>query len=216
MNYMKRILFITLALVITLAGWCNQTTEGTEFYAAFVNNRNSESPQLRLHIIGINSATVTISNDLMGWSTSVDVLQGGTQEVSVPAAYCYQSESGKSSRSLHITATAPVSVYASNTTDLSGDATLLIPVSGLGTDYMAQTTVSQAMFPAYITAVATQDNNGPRSISATFHIIAAFSAIFVPTTVNLSFAIFVTPHGRMYNYSIYILPQIVQNVNKII
>ena len=164
-NYMKRILLISLLCLLAIVGYCNQTTQGTQFYVTFVNNRNTnlgltDDPELSLtlHIIGTNSATVTVSNPQTGWSTSASVLQGGTTKIVIPAQQGYAAKAGKDNKGLYISATSPISVYASNSAGTSLDATLLLPVGGLGTDYMAQTAVSQESYPAFVTAVATADN----------------------------------------------------------
>jgi hypothetical protein len=65
--------------------------------------------------------------------------------------------SGTSNKSLRIQSTAPVSVYALNYSENTTDATHVLPVNNLGTDYYHFSYFQRLSYPDGYTVVATED-----------------------------------------------------------
>ncbi|GHT17156.1 hypothetical protein FACS189429_0630 [Bacteroidia bacterium] len=123
-------------------------TKGTDFWTTFGQN-NEEPAGSVLMVLKIATETAT--------SITLTFTEGGTYTFSaaantvstidlsnVPtlgdkrnAVYAGVSAAGTtvSNKSLHITSTKPVSIYAFNTKSATTDATLLLPVAAWGTDY---------------------------------------------------------------------------------
>ena len=158
---MKRLLFIVY-VVLCAQFILAQTTEGTEFWLTFMNNENTpegdEGLVLKLIASSRQDATITVSNPQTGYTDAFDVKANSVAEFIVPHEQGYTFDIiAKTKRGLRITATAPVSLYASNFQEHTYDATIVLPVTALGTDYIAQ--MYESNYGAKeIAVVATQDN----------------------------------------------------------
>jgi hypothetical protein len=147
-----------------------QSTEGTEFWATFLqaDHRDSDnkSISLSLTISARETSEVTIDNPYFPDKSVSVVIDGGTAEtktlpfkVTVNAnqatevqlytgtaqstntnnEFCYTRRAEVvDSTALHVTATKPVSLYASNYKPASFDAANILPVSALQKDYLIQ------------------------------------------------------------------------------
>jgi hypothetical protein len=117
------------------------STLGTDFYVAFGRNLTQYSGtyvyQIRIVATQAADITFTFNED----ATIVDTIHVNAGEVysynldATQRAKVYSSVTGTSYKSLRIESTTPVSVYALNQIRGSADATNLLPVNTLGTDY---------------------------------------------------------------------------------
>lgn len=158
---MKRWLFIVYVILCAQLVRA-QSTEGTEFWMTFMNNWNApvgdEGLVLKLIASSRQNATITVANPQTGYSNTFDVKANSIAEFIVPHEQGYTNDIlSKSRRGLRITATAPISLFASNFHEHTYDATIVLPVTALGTDYIAQ--MYESNYGAKeIAVVATQDN----------------------------------------------------------
>lgn len=147
-----------------------QSTEGTEFWATFLqaDHRDSDnkSISLSLTISASETSEVTIDNPYFpgksvsvaidggtassktlpftvtvnaNQATEVQLYTGTAQSTNTNNEFCYTRKAEVvDSTALHVTATKPVSLYASNYKPASFDAANILPVSALQKDYLIQ------------------------------------------------------------------------------
>ena len=140
---MKKLLFTLYLSCVCGILSATPTTEGTEFWTTFLKNHLNEdgSPTMKLTLIvsSRENATVTVLNPQTGWSQSVYVSANQIKELEVPHVQAYTNNVGRiEKRGLKITSTSPISLYASNYDDASYDASIVLPTTALGLDYILQ------------------------------------------------------------------------------
>ena len=139
------------------------STEGMDFWMAFADNYNTTFygsgtgvvPYFALNIASQLATTITISITANSHSYTYNLAAGVSRQIrldsmrndgSAPSTAIderlnvYLGSSGAaifgaSSRTLHITSSNPISVYAFNTQQYSTDATVVYPTAAWGTDY---------------------------------------------------------------------------------
>ncbi|MCL2311986.1 MAG: IgGFc-binding protein, partial [Firmicutes bacterium] len=116
-----------------------QNTEGTEFWLTFGKNLDRPPSGIQISIIcGEHPTTGTIYFTNLGTSVNFNI--------EARSAYFYKLNdaemeaalnmtTGITNYSVHITSNKPVTVYAMNRAIYSTDATNVLPVTALGTDY---------------------------------------------------------------------------------
>lgn len=161
---MRRILSIVLCLMLSLTAAFPASTQGTDFWLTFM--RNLRVGQCTLIASSASDATVTVSNPVTLWSTSFTVPAGQTATCQLPLEQCYLDNGGTiEPKGLHITSTAPIDLFAANVADYTYDATLVLPTSALGTNYIIQTYEDKSE-TAELAIVATMPNT---SVAITPH-----------------------------------------------
>ena len=157
---------ITITLLYLIVGTINlfatANTEGKAFYVTFPRNESEAegSPALTLALIvsATQTTTVTVLNPQTQWEESFQVEAGQVTHHPIPHEQCYTFAYGQvQKRGLYITATKPISLYASSFVEHSYDATIVLPVTALGNDYILQTYDDQNQ-PREATIVATDNN----------------------------------------------------------
>jgi len=117
------------------------TTQGTDFWLSFGLNGVSTANELNLQIrvaTGNVGATVKFTYTESGASNTVSIPAGTVYTYPLDATEkgrVYSNNTGKSDKSLHIESSVPVSAYALNQQVFTTDATNVLPVTGLGTEY---------------------------------------------------------------------------------
>jgi hypothetical protein len=151
---MKLYIFkLTFLLAIIMAGVVvqAQTTQGTDFYLSFGNNRAKSltdanvDVDLQIRVVATKATQVTYKFTHGGTQEIRNIAAGGVDTfVLSPTqmALVYQSKPIAaapgyviSDKSLYIHSTEPISIYALNQTVNWTDATNLFPVNVLGTEY---------------------------------------------------------------------------------
>ena len=158
---MKKLYFLLASLLLSVAAFPSQTTEGTEFWVTYMNNGASidESDGLALELIisSRNNTEIVVENPRTGWKVKSSVSANTVKKITVPCsegsifnpATIYDA-------GIRVTSTAPISLYASNYSRASYDATIVLPITGIGDDYIIQTYESGGLREFCI--VATEDN----------------------------------------------------------
>ena len=161
---MRRILFILHLLLLSslMACFGAQTTEGTEFWATFLNNENTPAGShiltLKLIASSRENSTVTVVNPQTGWQQSFLVSANKVAECIIPHGQCYTYSAGLiEKRGLKITSTTPISLYASNFREATYDASIILPTPALGKDYIIQVFENE-LFSKEFAIVATTNN----------------------------------------------------------
>jgi len=143
---------ILTAVFIITAGitqlLCAQSSaySGKEFIAAFGKNGtittvdNTGNVQLILRIAAIENANVSIKfYNNASLNDNISVQAGEIRDYVLSynqAAAAYSGSSGKSAKSIVVSATGEISLIAVNTANASAEATLVMPVERLGTEYI--------------------------------------------------------------------------------
>ena len=140
---------------------CN-STEGTEFYVAFMYNTLSEDEDLKLFATSRYNATVTVSNPLIGWSTNFSLLANNSNSITIPTTYCYPTTYEQVlNTGLIVTSTAPISLFASNASEGSGrswDAANILPANVLSPHYIIQSLSTHNSGKAEFIILATEND----------------------------------------------------------
>lgn len=137
---------------------CNpHTTAADDFWITFIPN--GELSQTRFSVIatGLTDATISIQNPLTGWSTTTSHTGGTKTYIQLPDVSTIPSATANT-MGYHITATADISLYASNYRVDSWDICHILPSSRLTSHYIVQDYPNNSDFPGALALVATEDN----------------------------------------------------------
>ena len=120
--------------------YAQTSTQGTDFWLSFGKNRHSayEAINMQVRIVTDQAATVTFTYTSYGIMQTYNIPAGSVRTInlnSTEKSRVFSGATGKTKNSLHITSTTPVSVYALNQNMNTSDATNILPVSNLGSDY---------------------------------------------------------------------------------
>jgi hypothetical protein len=141
---MKRILlliFVALATNNILLGQGQFTTQGNDFWLTYGANYTytSASPVLQIRVVAAENTQVTLTfTNSSSLNTTVNVSAGQVYTRTLSAtekAALYNNATGTSSRSLHVTSNKNIALFAINLMQHTTDATNVLPVTNLGTDY---------------------------------------------------------------------------------
>lgn len=155
---MKKIYFLLVSLLLSISVFPSQTTEGTEFWVTYLNNNDESGLILKLIVSSRNDGNVHIENPQTGWSADLAVKANTIGEFQVPVSQGYTSIGAVvENRGLKVTSTTPIALYASNYYEFTYDATIVLPITGLGDEYVIQTFESQIREKEFA-IVATEDN----------------------------------------------------------
>ncbi|MDR1347843.1 MAG: gliding motility-associated C-terminal domain-containing protein [Prevotellaceae bacterium] len=166
----RNILSILLCMILffSFAGkLCAQgiSTQGTDFWLSFGKNSSHSyiNVDLQVRIVTSDAATVKLTYTFDNTEINVNISAGSVYTYSFTETErlkLYSDATGTTGKSLHIESDVPVSVYALNQHSASADATNVLPVGALGTDYYH---ISYRSLPyqynGYI-VIATENNTG--------------------------------------------------------
>ncbi|MBQ1694918.1 MAG: PKD domain-containing protein, partial [Bacteroidales bacterium] len=141
-------ILILLATSIVYSQHQSVTTQGTEFWAAFLRNGSHDTGESELELSLMVSAkracSVTVRNPNSTWTTTFNVAANSTYKCVIPSAqhsqcYLYTPTSSAVNKGLLITSTDTISLYASNFASASFDGSIVLPTTALGNEYIIQT-----------------------------------------------------------------------------
>ena len=148
----KTFFLLLFSLLVSIKLHAQSSNSGKEFYVAFGRNETvtavlnlvggvvpSNSVDLILRITSHVNSTVTLSfTENSSYDVVLPVNAGQILDYNLTvdqARAVYSGSSGKTSKSVHITATEPITLVAMCTTFASYEATLVWPVDAWGTEY---------------------------------------------------------------------------------
>jgi hypothetical protein len=136
-----------------------QDSHGTEFWICFPGNIDMGG-QRQLYITAEVGSNVTVNAPAIGYSSTVFIPAGTLSTFNLSTAIDVISNGTIDTKSIHVTADNPVTVYAMNQHDATTDAYLALPVDALGTDYAVMGYTEDFSFGllSQMTIVATQPN----------------------------------------------------------
>lgn len=165
-----------------IGGWLHDgaecpeaTTECTDFWATFMPNAllmsdgsYDNNAMIGFLASGQNSATITVTNNQLGYSETFNHVGGDETFIQLPTAHWDTSSARPSAMGYHITSTAPIFLYASNYQRSGWDICNLLPSSSLGTNYIVHdyhnTESSASLYAPTSALVATRDNTTIRMV----------------------------------------------------
>lgn len=140
------------------------SNKGKEFWIAYsyhVGMSGGGSPVMTLYLT--SDVTTTYSVDIYGSANiaSGSITGGAVVSVTVPITYAINGEGSFSQKAIHVTSASPIVVYAYITRSAASAATLCLPATVLGKEYVSSsfTQVSnEANSNSYVTVVGVEDN----------------------------------------------------------
>ena len=136
------------------------TTEGTDFWVAFMENADTTQGDLSLSIFAtpLRTCNMTVSNPNTGWSQTLSITPSGINRVYVPLSQAYTVHSGMvENKGIHVTSTDTITLYAITRGYPNQDYTNILPTPMLLDKYMVQT-YPQDRFSTEFAIVAAEDN----------------------------------------------------------
>ena len=132
-------------LLVSMTAWTQTTTQGTEFWLSFMMNGyryNNGSTWVynNVMISAERDCTGTIENPMTGWTESFSIEAARVKFLSVPEEQGYNDiDETVANKGLHVVTSDTVSLYFSSCATNSFDATFVLPVESIGTEYIVQT-----------------------------------------------------------------------------
>ncbi len=164
---LKHIIHIPVAVAIVLFAWLglqpsfaqNASTQGTDFWFAFMNNNDGSPTQTCLILSAERACSVIVQNPNTGWQTSVSIPAGGRVDVDIPFAQGYLSGSDGTAYNIgcHLVASDTISAYSMNYKHASFDGGHLLPTSTLSDEYMIET-IPPGLNGSSVLLLATENN----------------------------------------------------------
>ena len=168
---MKRIVFTWVLLLGGLFAMAQNSTQGKDFWLSFMRNgyqfNGGDWVETQVMVSAKRACSGKISNPRTSWSMTFEVANESVVVLQIPLnqGYNTDNEGVPSNFGLELTATDTVSVYTANCATNSFDATFVLPVESLGSDYIVQCdsqSKTQSTFADMETSafliVATEDN----------------------------------------------------------
>lgn len=140
--------FLLTAIGVTMGYAQTSTHRGTEFWASFMRNgANSDgnSGQLKLIVSAQENCEVTVTNPATGDTVDAFPVVPDILKVCIiqDPVQCYNDQKdGIADKGLLVHSTSPISLIIANEAEGSRDASFVLPVEDLGTQYMIQTNKS--------------------------------------------------------------------------
>ena len=145
------------------------TTECTDFWATFMPNAllmsdgsYDNNAMIGFLASGQNSATITVSNNQLGYEETFNHVGGTKTFMQLPTSHWDTTSARPSTMGYHITSSAPIYLYASNYQRSGWDICNLLPSSSFGTNYIVQDyhnpNSSATLYTPTAALVGTSDN----------------------------------------------------------
>ncbi|MCB0840296.1 MAG: PKD domain-containing protein, partial [Bacteroidetes bacterium] len=126
----------TLLVIIFPSFLMAQSSEGTDFWLAFMEHRNVNANTKMVMITSKENTSGTVSMPGKGWATNFEVNANEVKLIQLPG-YAETIGSEKyDNTGIHVTAQHTVSVYAHQFANLRSEAALILPTPSLGKEYL--------------------------------------------------------------------------------
>lgn len=143
--------------------------KGKTFWVGYLQSEVGPDPfELSVHITSDVKTTVTVklkaavieARSEKDWEQTYSVSPGTVTTIIIPQEYTTKTREGKSThKGLYIEAMDDVMVVAKNSSGASSDATVVIPIAHLGSEYyVLQYHVLNPQYPSQYLIVATEDS----------------------------------------------------------
>lgn len=165
---------ILLGMTMLLPAFCQNSTQGTEFWLSFMTNGYQFHPEggwvkNQVMVSAQRNCSGVLKNPHTGWSANFDVQANNITMIDVPLEQAYHQEADNErviDRGLQIVTTDTVSVYCTNLAHVSFDASFVLPYPALGCEYLIQCdnqshssgNTCWRFYTSCVLIVATEDN----------------------------------------------------------
>ncbi len=171
---MKKLLVLVLTTLVTLGTFAQSSTEGKEFWVAvmFANAPDGDISHFEpfIAISAKKACTIQVSNPATGWSDQPRTVQANSWLVinNIPVAQWYNQSWTANTASevvnpygIRVQSSEEVSVYAAMRMEFSYDASNILPITALQSDYIIQDYPpynSEGESRSIFSILATEDN----------------------------------------------------------
>ena len=142
---MRKLLLLWLLLMAGISAWSQNSTQGTEFWFSFMENGYkvngwNEWVETQVMVSAKRACSGTIVNPSTSWQTTFSVGNEGTVMIDIPESAGYHDIGSDEvyNLGLKLTVNDTVSVYITNFATNSFDASFVLPVESLGSEYIVQ------------------------------------------------------------------------------
>ncbi len=140
MRYFKNCLFLLLIAISTSGKGQELTNEGTEFFVAFTETFDTDAAIYQINISSRFSTSGMIEVFGTPFSTPFSVTPGIVTSVDIPAAFAnIEISETVIERAIHVTSDMPIATYASTFHSFRSEASVVLPVNTIGSDYLIST-----------------------------------------------------------------------------
>lgn len=112
----------------------NLPTRGKRFWTGFMQN-GFGAQSLRVHVVGTNATSGTVSIPLTGWSTTFSVAANGVAVIAVPITAENWGSGTVQNKGVLIQTQDSVNVFTSSFQNFTHDISQVLPVNALGNSY---------------------------------------------------------------------------------
>lgn len=142
---MKRLSILSLLVLSGLSIWAQNSTQGTEFWFSFMENGYKVNAwndwvETQVMVSAKRACSGTIVNPSTLWQTTFSVGNEGTVMIDIPESAGYHDLGSDEIHNLGLKLMVDdtVSVYITNFATNSFDASFVLPVESLGSEYVVQ------------------------------------------------------------------------------
>lgn len=155
---LKRKISCFLFLLTVFSAQAQNSMKGKDFWLGFLQNYSNS--EVTIFISSEVNTSGTVSIPLQSWSSPFSVTAGGITSVNIPALMVQNANSGiTGNMGIHVTANDSITVFASNYSTYTSDASFIIPSHFLKTEYFVITYKGAVTtIPSDLLIVAIDDN----------------------------------------------------------
>ena len=140
---MKKSLIFGILLIFSISAWAQNSTQGKEFWFSYMQNGYGLSTNkiwTTVMISAKRACSGTIKKANNAWDIPFSVAANGITYIKIPEEYAYNNNNGEEidNLSLVLRSTDTVSVYIANIARYSFDASFVLPIESLGSEYIIQ------------------------------------------------------------------------------
>lgn len=187
-NYMSKILFFLSAVLMfcSFVSFSQYSTLGTNFWVTWLPNFDTPE-NCFIYITSEVGASGTISMPGTGWNQNFSVAPNGAYTFQIPSAQnpVINTFNTPVNRAVRITTNNPVAVYMANQRVASTDASLVLPITALGDDYIVTAYTPFASDQPSQIAIIGVENNTSIQIIPTAPLIGSVGT-GVPLNITLN------------------------------
>lgn len=151
---MKRFALTVIGIMMVIVGFAQGgSTQGKDFWLSFMHNGyydrpNKQGGTMQVILSAKRATSGTISNSYYNYSQSFSLQPNVPQAIPIDNRFCYHDGDNYeivSDKGIHIVANDTISVYCANIAIYSFDASFVLPLEGLGSDYIIQCAQQSSM-----------------------------------------------------------------------
>ena len=163
-SYCRKLLLISIGCLCACdnAHAQNFTNSGIDFWLAFPEFYDLTTAEYIIYLSSNSPTTGTVEIPGTGYSKTFSTINGQVTKVSLPSTDAtITAQEQVLNRGIHVTSVRPISVYAGTIHNARSEASLVLPITSIGTDYRIMSyptqTKSNALRKSEFIVVATKN-----------------------------------------------------------